>query len=190
MKLLIIDNYDSFTYNLAQAFGKLGATVEVHRNNKISLDEIRALTPDRIVISPGPGTPDDTGISQDVLRELSPTIPTFGVCLGHQCIGQVYGGLVVRAGNLMHGKTSQIYHQDHPLFKGVPNPFVATRYHSLIVQDPVPADLAVIAQTAEGEIMALRHKTLPIFGVQFHPESLLTEYGPRLMQNFLEGRFA
>jgi anthranilate synthase component II len=188
MKLLIIDNYDSFTYNVAQAFGKLGADVEVHRNDKISLDTIRAMRPDRIVISPGPGTPEDGGVSMEVLKEISPEIPTLGVCLGHQCLGQVYGGEVIRAPRLMHGKTSDVYHQGHPLFEGVPNPFTATRYHSLIVQDPAPPDLSVIAQTSDNEIMALRHKSLPIFGVQFHPESILTDYGPRIMQNFLEGR--
>lgn len=187
-KLLIIDNYDSFTYNVAQAFGKLGADVEVHRNDKITLDEIRGKQPDRLVISPGPGTPDDGGISLDVLIQLSPEIPTLGVCLGHQCIGQAFGGQVIRADKLMHGKTSEIYHQHHPIFTGVPNPFIATRYHSLIVDDEIPHDLDIIAQTAEGEIMALRHKHLPIIGVQFHPESILTEYGARIMQNFLEGR--
>ncbi|MFP4320944.1 MAG: anthranilate synthase component II [Anaerolineales bacterium] len=189
MQLLIIDNYDSFTYNLAQAFGKLRADVAVHRNDKITLEDIERLAPERIVISPGPGTPDDGGISLDVLARISSGTPTLGVCLGHQCIGQAFGGQVVRAPRLMHGKTSEVYHQGHPIFRGVPNPFIATRYHSLIVQDPVPEELDVIAQTAEGEIMALRHKTLPIIGVQFHPESILTEYGPRIMQNFLEGRY-
>jgi anthranilate synthase/aminodeoxychorismate synthase-like glutamine amidotransferase len=186
MKVLIIDNYDSFTYNLAQAFGKLGTQVEVHRNDQITLDGICAAQPDRLVISPGPGDPDDGGISLDVLRTLSPEIPTLGVCLGHQCIGQAFGGKVIRAPRLMHGKTSQVIHQGHPLFRGVPNPFTATRYHSLIVDDQLPDVLDVIAQTAEGEIMALRHKSLPILGVQFHPESILTTYGPRLLQNFLE----
>ncbi len=189
MRLLLIDNYDSFTYNLAQAFGTLRAEVAVHRNDKITLDDIQQMQPERIVISPGPGTPDDGGISLEVLAQISGGTPTLGVCLGHQCIGQAFGGQVVRAPRLMHGKTSEVYHQGHPIFRGVPNPFIATRYHSLIVQDPVPDDLDVIAQTAEGEIMALRHKTLPIIGVQFHPESILTEYGPRIMQNFLEGRY-
>jgi len=187
-KLLIIDNYDSFTYNLAQAFGTMGAEIAVHRNDQISLEAIRTMQPDRIVISPGPGTPDDGGISLDVLQQIAPAIPTLGVCLGHQCIGQVFGGRVVRAPNLMHGKTSAVQHTNHPLFAGVPNPFIATRYHSLIVQKPIPHELEIIAETEAGEIMGLRHKTLPIVGVQFHPESILTEYGPRLMQNFLEGK--
>ncbi len=189
MRVLLIDNYDSFTYNLAQAFGELGAEMCVLRNDQLSLQDIHAMQPERIVISPGPGTPDDSGISQEVLREISPTIPTFGVCLGHQCIGQVFGGKVVRAANLMHGKVSEVYHRNHPLFTGVPSPFTATRYHSLIVQEPVPDELNIIAFTGEGEIMALKHKTLPIVGVQFHPESILTPFGPRMMQNFMEGLF-
>lgn len=190
MRLLLIDNYDSFTYNLAQAFGKLGAEVCVYRNDQITLQEIQAMQPDRIVISPGPGTPDDGGVSLSVLAEISPHIPTLGVCLGHQCIGQAFGGKVVRAERLMHGKTSEIHHKGHPLFAGVPNPFIATRYHSLIVQKPVPETLEIIAETQAGEIMGLHHKHLPIYGVQFHPESILTEYGPRIMQNFLLGETA
>lgn len=186
--VLIIDNYDSFTYNVAQAFGKMGAAVSVHRNDKISLDEIRAAGPDRLVISPGPGTPDDGGISLNVLGTLSQDIPTLGICLGHQCMGQAFGGKVIRADYLMHGKTSEVFHQHHPIFDGVPNPFVATRYHSLIVHDELPDTLDVIAQTSDGIIMALRHKSLPIIGLQFHPESILTEYGPKIMQNFLDGK--
>jgi anthranilate synthase/aminodeoxychorismate synthase-like glutamine amidotransferase len=186
--LLMIDNYDSFTYNLVQAFGKLGADICVYRNDQITLDEIRQQRPDQIVISPGPGSPEDGGISLDILHELSPQIPTLGVCLGHQCLGQAYGGQVVRAPRLMHGKTSEIYHRNAALFNGIPSPFTATRYHSLIVQEPVPSVLSVIAFTDAGEVMALRHKQHPIVGVQFHPESILTVYGPRLLQNFLEGR--
>ncbi len=189
MRVLLIDNYDSFTYNLAQALGELGAEMCVIRNDQLTLQDIHTLQPDRIVISPGPGTPDDSGISQEVLRQISATIPTLGVCLGHQCIGQVFGGKVVRAEHLMHGKTSEIYHRNHPFFTGVPSPFTATRYHSLIVQEPVPDDLSVIAFTDRGEIMGVKHKTLPIVGVQFHPESILTTYGPRLLQNFMEGLF-
>lgn len=185
--LAVIDNYDSFTYNLVQAFGKMGAEICVFRNDEITVQQLKELRPDRIVISPGPGTPDDGGISLEVLRELSPTIPTLGVCLGHQCLGQAYGGRVIRAPQLMHGKTSEVYHRNAALFTGVPSPFTATRYHSLIVEEPVPAELSVIAFTENGEVMALKHKTLPIVGVQFHPESILTTYGPRLLQNFLEG---
>ncbi|NJL93360.1 MAG: aminodeoxychorismate/anthranilate synthase component II [Anaerolineae bacterium] len=187
--LLMIDNYDSFTYNLVQAFGKLGAEIEVYRNDEISLADLQTRRPERIVISPGPGTPDDGGISLDVLAQISSGIPTLGVCLGHQCIGQAFGGQVVRAPHLMHGKTSEIFHRNHPLFTGVPSPFIATRYHSLIVEEPMPTDLSVIAFTEAGEVMGLKHKHLPIVGVQFHPESILTTYGPRILQNFLEGRF-
>jgi anthranilate synthase component 2 len=189
MKLLLIDNYDSFTYNLAQAFGSLGAEVNVIRNDKITVDDLQQMEIDRIVISPGPGTPDDSGVSLDTLIQVSSNIPTLGVCLGHQCIGQAFGGSVVRADNLMHGKVSDVHHKGAALFTGVPNPFIATRYHSLIVKEPIPADLSVIAFTGSGEVMGLKHKSLPIVGVQFHPESILTEYGPRIMQNFLEGRF-
>lgn len=187
--LLIIDNYDSFTYNLAQAFGRLGAKVQVIRNDRLTLADIEAMRPDRIVISPGPGTPDDGGVSLDVLREISPHIPTFGVCLGHQCLGQAYGGLVIRAPQLMHGKVSEIFHEGAPIFAGLPSPFIATRYHSLIVQDPPPAELRIIARTAAGEIMGLQHRQHPIVGVQFHPESILTECGMQIMGNFLAGQF-
>ncbi len=185
--ILVIDNYDSFTYNIVQQLGEIGADLKVVRNDHITLDDIRALRPDRIVISPGPGTPDDGGVSLDVIRELGQTTPILGVCLGHQCIGQAYGGVVLRAGRLMHGKTSMIYHRDDPLFQGVPSPFEATRYHSLIVEeDSLPDDLQITAFTDQGEIMALRHRHFPVMGVQFHPESILTAFGPRILRNFLE----
>jgi anthranilate synthase/aminodeoxychorismate synthase-like glutamine amidotransferase len=187
--ILVIDNYDSFTYNLVQVMGEMGAEIEVARNDQITLDEIRAMQPDHIVISPGPGDPDDSGVSLDVLRDLGETTPILGVCLGHQCIGQVYGGVVSRAPRLMHGKTSMIYHKGDVLFAGVPNPFEATRYHSLIVEEgTLPSCLQVTAFTDEGEIMGLRHKELPVYGVQFHPESILTPCGPRILKNFLEFR--
>lgn len=184
--ILVIDNYDSFTYNLVQYLGELGAQIEVFRNDQISVQEIRQLRPSHILISPGPGDPDDSGVSLDVLRELGPTTPVFGVCLGHQAIGQVFGGVVRRAERLMHGKTSLIYHDGDPMFDGLPNPFEATRYHSLIVDRPtLPDCLRVTAVTAEGEIMALRHVSHPIYGVQFHPESILTSGGRRILANFL-----
>jgi anthranilate synthase/aminodeoxychorismate synthase-like glutamine amidotransferase len=186
--ILVIDNYDSFTYNLVQQMGELGADLRVERNDQITLGAIRAMEPTHIVISPGPGTPDDGGVSLDVIRELGESTPVLGVCLGHQCIGQAYGGLVARAGRLMHGKTSMIRHDDSPLFADVPNPFEATRYHSLIVQEPLPDALEVTAYTEEGEVMALRRKEFPVVGVQFHPESILTTFGPRILQNFLENR--
>ena len=186
--ILVIDNYDSFTYNLVQLMGELGADLTVARNDQITLDEIRALRPSHIVISPGPGTPDDGGISLDVIRILGPTTPLLGVCLGHQCIGQAYGGRVVRAPRLMHGKTSLVYHKNAALFTGVPSPFEATRYHSLIVEEPLPDDLLVTAFTEAGEVMAVRHKRHPVVGVQFHPESILTRFGRRILQNFLENR--
>ncbi|NLF74137.1 MAG: aminodeoxychorismate/anthranilate synthase component II [Chloroflexi bacterium] len=186
--ILVIDNYDSFTYNLVQLMGEMGADLRVVRNDRATIDEIRAMQPSHIVISPGPGTPDDAGISQDVIRELGPTIPTLGVCLGQQSIGQVYGGRVVRAPRLMHGKTSMIFHKNAALFTGVPSPFEATRYHSLIVEEPLPDCLTVTAFTETGEVMALRHKTHPVAGVQFHPESILTRFGTRILQNFLENR--
>ena len=185
--LLVIDNYDSFTYNLVQYFGELGAEIAVHRNDQITLDEIRELNPSHICVSPGPGNPEnDSGISNDILRELSTSIPTFGVCLGHQCMGHVFGGTVTRAGRQMHGKISPIYHNGTGLFKNIPSPFNATRYHSLIVEEPLPESLAVTAFTKEGEIMGLAHKTMPIVGVQFHPESILTEHGKVILQNFLD----
>lgn len=186
--ILVIDNYDSFTYNLVQHLGSLGAAIQVIRNDAMRVEQIEALNPARIVISPGPGNPDDGGVSLAVLQQLSPRIPTLGVCLGHQCIGQAYGGRVVRAPRLMHGKTSQVFHRNQKLFTGVPSPFIATRYHSLIVEEPLPDCLSVTAFTEEGEVMALRHKEYPVVGVQFHPESILTTYGVRILQNFLEGR--
>lgn len=186
--ILVIDNYDSFTYNLVQYLGELGADIQVIRNDEITLQEIRDLNPERIVISPGPGDPQDGGISNDVIREFGPTIPVLGVCLGHQCIGHVYGGVVTRAPRLMHGKTSPVYHNGSGVFSGVPSPFNATRYHSLIVEEPLPDCLQVIAFTSEGEVMGLRHKEYPVVGVQFHPESILTEHGKRILANFLNGR--
>jgi anthranilate synthase/aminodeoxychorismate synthase-like glutamine amidotransferase len=184
--LLIIDNYDSFTYNLVQYFGELGAEVVVKRNDEISVAEIAALRPEAIVISPGPCTPKEAGISNDVIREIGPRLPVLGVCLGHQCIGYVHGAAVVRAGRLMHGKTSPIQHDGTGVFAQLPNPFEATRYHSLIIDPPtVPAELVVNATTAEGEIMGVRHRAHPIHGVQFHPESILTRHGKDLLANFL-----
>jgi anthranilate synthase/aminodeoxychorismate synthase-like glutamine amidotransferase len=189
MMILVVDNYDSFTYNIVQQLGEFGAEIEVYRNDQITLDAIKARRPNQILISPGPGTPDDGGVSLEVIRQLGPTIPTMGVCLGHQCIGQAFGGVVTRAGRLMHGKTSMIFHEGDSLFADVPSPFEATRYHSLIVEpDSLPDSLTVIARTEAGEIMGLRHREYPIYGVQFHPESILTGYGPRILQNFLEMR--
>lgn len=185
--VLVIDNYDSFTYNLVQYFGELGQEVRVFRNDQITLDEIRALDPDHIVISPGPGDPEDGGISNDVIRELGPNTPLLGVCLGHQCIGHVFGAKVTRAPRLMHGKVSPVLHHGRGIFSDIPNSFTATRYHSLIVED-IPDTLEVLAVTAEEEVMGLRHKEYPITGVQFHPESILTEHGHQLLQNFLDGR--
>jgi anthranilate synthase/aminodeoxychorismate synthase-like glutamine amidotransferase len=185
--ILVIDNYDSFTYNLVQQFGELGAEIEVVRNDQLTLEDIRRLNPTHIVISPGPGTPDDGGVSLDVIREFGPTTPVLGVCLGHQCIGQAFGGVVDRAPKLMHGKTSQIHHTDDPLFAGMSNPFTATRYHSLVVEQPtLPDSLEVIARAEDGQIMGVRHKQYPVVGVQFHPESILTVEGPKLLQNFLQ----
>jgi anthranilate synthase/aminodeoxychorismate synthase-like glutamine amidotransferase len=184
--LLVIDNYDSFTYNLVQYFGELGADPVVKRNDEITPDEIAALKPERIVISPGPCTPNEAGISCEVIRRFGPSTPLLGVCLGHQAIGQVFGGDVVRAGRLMHGKTSPILHNGTGVFAGLPNPFDATRYHSLLVQrSTFPEALEITAETTEGEIMGLRHRGFPIHGVQFHPESILTLEGKRLLQNFL-----
>jgi len=186
--VVVIDNYDSFTYNLVQYLGELGAEVQAFRNDAVTLAVIEALQPAHIVISPGPGDPDDGGISNEVIRALGEKTPLLGVCLGHQCIGHVYGGRVSRAPRLMHGKTSNVYHQGHGLFAGVPSPFRATRYHSLIVEEPLPDCLEVTAFTRDGEVMALRHRDFPVVGVQFHPESILTEHGKRILQNFLEGR--
>jgi len=184
--LLMIDNYDSFTYNLVQYLRELGATVEVHRNDRIRLEEIRAMRPERIVLSPGPCTPTEAGICCEVIRALGPSTPLLGVCLGHQCIGAAYGGRIIRAGRLMHGKTSPIQHDGQTLFAGLPNPFEATRYHSLLIErESLPADLRVSAETAEGEIMGVRHQAHPVEGVQFHPESILTQPGKALLRNFL-----
>ena len=184
--LLVIDNYDSFTYNLVQYFGELGAELLVKRNDEITLDEIRALKPERIVISPGPCTPNEAGISNDVIRTFGATTPILGVCLGHQCMGQVFGGDVIRAPRLMHGKTSPILHNGEGVFAGLPNPFEATRYHSLVVKrETFPAVLEITAETAEKEIMGLRHREFPMHGVQFHPESILTLEGKKLLGNFL-----
>jgi anthranilate synthase/aminodeoxychorismate synthase-like glutamine amidotransferase len=184
--LLVIDNYDSFTYNLVQYFGELGAEMVVRRNDEITVDAIAQLAPERIVISPGPATPNEAGVSNEVIRRFGPQLPLLGVCLGHQCIGQVFGGDVVRAGRLMHGKTSPIRHDEKGVFAGLPNPFDATRYHSLIVKrETFPEVLEITAETAEGEIMGLRHREFPIHGVQFHPESILTTEGKRLLANFL-----
>jgi anthranilate synthase component II len=186
-RILLIDNYDSFVYNLVQELGELGAEPVVHRNDAIDVEGIRALRPDAIVISPGPGRPDDSGISLAVVRELCGEFPILGVCLGHQCIGQAYGGEIVRAPVLMHGKTSNVSHDQKGVFRGLPDPFVATRYHSLVV-DPssVPDILEVTATAPDGTIMGLRHRELPLEGVQFHPESVLTSSGPKLLQNFLD----
>ncbi len=184
--LLIIDNYDSFTYNLVQYFGELGAELLVKRNDEITVAEIDALKPEAIVISPGPCTPKEAGISNEVIAQIGPRLPVLGVCLGHQCIGHVYGGAVVRAGRLMHGKTSPILHDGSGVFAGLPSPFEATRYHSLIIDPPtVPETLIVNARTAEGEIMGVHHRDYPIHGVQFHPESILTRHGKDLLKNFL-----
>lgn len=184
--LLMIDNYDSFTYNIVQYFGQLGADVQVHRNDKISLEEIEALKPKRIVISPGPCSPEEAGISVSVIRHFAGKIPLLGVCLGHQSIGHAFGGTIKRSVTLMHGKTSPIHHNGLGLFVGLPNPFQATRYHSLIVErDSLPDCLEVTAWVENGEIMGLRHKEFPIWGVQFHPESILTEGGMQLLDNFL-----
>ena len=184
--ILVIDNYDSFTYNLVQYFGELGADPLVHRNDEITPEEIASLNPDRICISPGPCTPREAGISNEVIRRFAGRYPLLGVCLVHQCIGDVYGGEVVRAGRLMHGKTSPIIHNGKDLFQGLPNPFEATRYHSLLVRrESLPECLEITAETAEGEIMGLRHKELPLWGVQFHPESILTTHGKEILKNFL-----
>ena len=182
----MIDNFDSFTYNLVQYLGELGTELQVFRNNAISLAEIRERSPDGIMISPGPGTPDDSGITLSVIKEFAGIFPIFGVCLGHQAIGQAFGGNVIRAPELMHGKTSQIFHAGAGIFAGIPNPFMATRYHSLIVDsESVPVCLRITARTKNGMIMGLEHKELPVFGVQFHPESFLTTCGKPLLQNFL-----
>lgn len=185
--LLVIDNYDSFTYNLVQYFGQLGVEQQVFRNDAISVEEARALKPDRIMISPGPCSPNEAGISLEMIGAFAGEIPLLGVCLGHQSVGQHFGGKVVRADRLMHGKTSRVKHQDSDLFKGLPHPMEATRYHSLIVERAsLPDCLKVTAETEAGEIMGLAHRELPVWGVQFHPESIATDSGMQLLENFLK----
>lgn len=184
--ILMIDNYDSFTYNLVQYLGELGENLEVVRNDKMTIKEIKTMRPRKIVISPGPGRPNDAGISNDVIKELGESIPILGVCLGHQCIGEVFGGRIIGASRLMHGKTSLIYHNGKDIFKGIPNPFEATRYHSLIVERKTfPKCLELTAETKDKEVMGLKHKRYPIWGVQFHPESILTKEGKKILANFL-----
>jgi len=186
LKVLLIDNYDSFAYNLAQIFGELGADVVVKRNDEVALADIQTLRPARICISPGPGRPRDAGISCDVIRDFGAQIPLLGVCLGHQCIGEVFGGEIVRAPKLMHGKTSAISHKGTGVFENLAKPFEATRYHSLVVKrETLPQSLTITAESDDGEIMGLQHRGLPIHGVQFHPESILTEEGRKLLANFL-----
>jgi anthranilate synthase/aminodeoxychorismate synthase-like glutamine amidotransferase len=184
--LVVIDNYDSFTYNLVQYFGELGANVQVRRNDEVGLDELLDLNASGLIISPGPGQPiQDGGVSAEAISYFTGKIPVLGVCLGHQCLGAVYGGRVERAPRLMHGKTSPVSHNGQGIFKGIPSPFEAMRYHSLVVCEPIPAALEVIATTVDGEIMGLKHRDHPTFGVQFHPESILTQHGKQLLKNFL-----
>lgn len=188
MMILVIDNYDSFTYNIVQRLGELGAELSVYRHDKITVNRIQRLQPDRIVISPGPGFPRDAGISLELIRRLGAEIPLLGICLGHQSIGEAYGGRVVHAPELMHGKTSMIYHRGDPIFADVPNPFEATRYHSLIVEEAtLPESLVITARAQTGEIMGLRHRCHPVIGLQFHPESILTADGLKMLENFLDG---
>lgn len=185
--LLMLDNYDSFTYNLVQYFGELGEDVRVYRNDQITLEQIDALKPDHICISPGPRSPAEAGLSIDVIKRYAGKVPILGVCLGHQAIGAAFGGNIVRAKEIMHGKTSEITHKGTDIFKGLPSPYTVIRYHSLAIdRDTLPDCLDVTAETADGEIMGVRHKTLPIYGVQFHPESVLSEHGHALLRNFLE----
>jgi anthranilate synthase/aminodeoxychorismate synthase-like glutamine amidotransferase len=187
--LLMIDNYDSFTFNLVQYFGELGAEVKVLRNDELTVEGIESLSPSHLVISPGPCTPNEAGVTLAAIGRLAGRIPILGVCLGHQAIGQAFGGRVVRAKRVMHGKVSRISHDGKGVFTGIENDFVATRYHSLVVErESLPACLEVSAQSEDGEIMGLRHRELPVEGVQFHPEALLTEHGHRMLQNFIEGR--
>jgi anthranilate synthase component 2 len=184
--LLMIDNYDSFTYNLVQYFGELGQDVRVHRNDEITVDEVAAMKPDHIVISPGPCTPNEAGVSVATIQRFAGQIPILGVCLGHQSIGQAFGGRIIRAKQLMHGKTSLVHHNDTSVFRGLPNPFTATRYHSLVIErESIPDCLEITAWTEDGEIMGVRHKTLAVEGVQFHPESILTEHGHAMLGNFV-----
>jgi len=183
--LLVIDNYDSFTYNIVQYLGEMNVAMQVHRNDQITVDQVRALNPERLLISPGPCSPNESGLSNEIIRTFSTNIPTLGVCLGHQCIGHVFGGNVVVNYRMMHGKTSMIKHNGKDLFANMPNPFPATRYHSLVVTD-IPACLEVSAQTAEGVVMGLRHRDYPVEGIQFHPESIMTVVGKQLLANFME----
>lgn len=184
--VLVIDNYDSFTYNLVQYLGEMNVDLQVRRNDEITLDEIRELKPERILISPGPCSPKESGLSNDIIKTFGPKVPLLGVCLGHQCIGHTFGAQVVVNYRMMHGKTSPIKHNEKDLFAGMPNPFLATRYHSLVIKrDTMPDFLEVTAETDEGEIMGLKHRDLPIWGVQFHPESILTEHGRDILKNFL-----
>ena len=185
--VLVIDNYDSFTYNLVQYLGELGEEVVVRRNDEIALSEIAPLSPVAVVLSPGPGTPAEAGICKDLLVELGPSLPILGVCLGHQCLGEAYGGTVRRASQVMHGKVSRVTHTAQSVFRGIPSPFTATRYHSLVVdRENLPADLEVTAWTEDGTVMGLRHRRYPLAGVQFHPEAILTEHGHALLANFLQ----
>ena len=185
--ILMIDNYDSFTYNLVQYLGELGGDLQVYRNDKITIAEIKKLKPGYIVISPGPKWPKDAGISKEVIKTFAGKVPILGVCLGHQCIGEVFGGKVVLAGRLMHGKTSMIYHNSKTIFEGIPNPFEATRYHSLLVErEDLPSALEVVAETKEKEIMGIKHNKFPVWGIQFHPESILTKEGKQILKNFLK----
>jgi len=185
--VLVIDNYDSFTYNLVQYLGELGESVVVHRNDEVTLEDVTRLDPLAAVLSPGPGTPGEAGICKDLLLELGPTLPTLGVCLGHQCLGEAFGGEVRRASRVMHGKVSPVLHRQQSVFRGIPSPFAATRYHSLVVdRDTLPAELEVTAWTEDGTVMGLRHRQHPLAGVQFHPEAILTEHGHTLLSNFLE----
>ncbi len=184
--IVMVDNYDSFTYNLVQYLGELGAELMVFRNDRVTVEDLRCLNPSHLVISPGPGVPENAGISNEVIHAFYTHIPILGVCLGHQCIAQVFGGQVVRAPRLLHGKTSPIYHNGRGLYNGLRNPFEATRYHSLIVKEPLPADLEMTAFTVEGEVMGLHHKEYPLEGVQFHTESIVTREGNLLLRNFLE----
>ena len=184
--VLVIDNYDSFTYNLVQYLGELNVEMEVHRNDQITVEQAQILNPDRILVSPGPCSPRESGLSNEIIRHFAGKVPIFGVCLGHQCIGHVFGGNVIVNYRMMHGKTSMVKHNGKDLFAGMPNPFPATRYHSLVIEkSSLPECLEITAETEEGEIMGVRHKELPIWGVQFHPESILTENGRQVMKNFL-----
>jgi anthranilate synthase/aminodeoxychorismate synthase-like glutamine amidotransferase len=185
--ILVIDNYDSFTYNLVQYLGELKADLQVHRNDQITVEQALALKPDRVLVSPGPCSPRESGLSNEIIRAFSSKVPVFGVCLGHQCIGHTFGGNVIVNYRMMHGKTSLIKHNGKDLFQDMPNPFAATRYHSLVIErSTIPDCLEITAETDEGEIMGVKHKTLPVWGVQFHPESILTENGRQILKNFLK----